>query len=120
MNALQALGLFSRDAVPGLSEKSINEEPSAHPDLAVNASDRQVNAARLQGFAPREHVLIDAVNKRAVQIEDEGGRSRVVHVPGSHRFPRFTELFLLSVDHVDAAPADNQLRICPLRAAARE
>jgi hypothetical protein len=37
----------------------------------VNAPDGQLDALALQGFLPREDVLVDAVDKRAVEIEHE-------------------------------------------------
>src|SRR5271163_4860441 len=37
----------------------------------MDAPDRQVDPLRVQCFLPREYVLIDAVDQRAVEIEQE-------------------------------------------------
>ncbi len=57
----------------GLAEQLMGEEAAAHPDLAMNAPDRQRDALRVERFLPGEHVLVDAVDERAVEVEQEDG-----------------------------------------------
>src|SRR4051812_33330655 len=62
-----------------------SEQPSAHPDLAVNAPHRQLEPFLAQSEVPGAHVIIDAVDERAVEIEQEGD-SRT-HVRPNRRPP---------------------------------
>src|SRR5204863_8568858 len=45
-------------------------------DAAVDAPDRQLDAAGFHRLPPGEHVLVDAIDERAVEIEQECRRSR--------------------------------------------
>ena len=69
---------FRRPAVP-FPATGVEHEAPAHADLTVNAPDRQFDAGRLRRFAPGQHMLVDAVDQGAVQIEEEGHR---VGLPG--------------------------------------
>src|SRR3546814_7449553 len=55
-----------------LAQQLIGEQPAAHPDLAMDAQDRERDIRRSQRLVPREHVLIHAVDQRPVEIEEEG------------------------------------------------
>src|SRR5690606_26927460 len=61
---------------PGLAQQHVREQAARHADLAVYAPDGQVDAVAAQRLAPREHMLVHAVDQRAVEIEDEGGLAR--------------------------------------------
>jgi hypothetical protein len=39
----------------------------------MDAPDRQIDLLRVQGLLPGQHVLIEAVDERAVEIEQENG-----------------------------------------------
>src|SRR3954451_24135778 len=51
----------------------------------MHAPDREVNAFMLERFVPREHVLIDAIDERAVEIEEERLSGHAVMMAGSER-----------------------------------
>ena len=57
----------------GLAEEHVREQPAAHADAAMNAPDRELDALRPQRLVPGEHVLVHAVDERAVEVEEEGG-----------------------------------------------
>ena len=56
----------------GLAQQRAREQAAAHADAAVDAPHRELDAGLLQRLVPRQHVLIDAVDQRAVEIEDQG------------------------------------------------
>jgi hypothetical protein len=62
------------DRLAGLAQQRPHEQPAAHPDAPVDAPHRQLDPARLQRFLPGQHVLVDAVDQGAVEVEHE-------HVP---------------------------------------
>src|SRR6266478_1142368 len=64
--------VFLAQLMPGLTRQTIGQESTAHPDAPVDAPDRQLDAGQLERLVPRDGVLIDAVNERAVQVEEEG------------------------------------------------
>src|SRR5215831_2075094 len=80
---LDAIGI---DGEPRLTQQDVGEQAAAHADLAVDAPYRKRDAFDLQRLAPRQHVLIDAVNERAVEVEQKRrfGASHLVL-----RFPNF-------------------------------
>ena len=59
-------------ALPGLPQQRGHEQPAAHPDPPVDPPHRQVDADPRQRRAPRDDVLVDAVDQRPVQVEEEG------------------------------------------------
>src|SRR5215213_8051392 len=77
---MYALSLFRRNSVSRLARQRVDEETAAHADLAMNAPHGQMNSAGFQRLAPRQHVLINAVDKCPIKIEEEGlsGNSRAV------------------------------------------
>jgi hypothetical protein len=71
---------------PQLAPQRGHEEPAAHADAPVDLPHGEVDAHRLERLAPRDHVLVHAVDQCAVEIEQEGGLRRgrqVVHDPRS-------------------------------------
>jgi len=56
-----------------LADQGTQKQAAAHPDPAVDAPDREVDAGRRKRLFPGEHVLVDAVQQRAVEVEEHGG-----------------------------------------------
>ena len=71
-------GLVQRAS--GLAQQRAREQAAAHADAPVDAPHRELDTSLLQRLVPRQHVLIDAVDQRAVEIEDQG-RCRHVSLP---------------------------------------
>jgi hypothetical protein len=69
MEAPQPFDPRGIDMVTGLAQQHAAEQAAAHPDLAMDAPNREVDPLRCQRFAPGQHVLIDGVDQRAVEIE---------------------------------------------------
>jgi hypothetical protein len=74
VDQLNALRILPRDWPSRFRSQGVEHQAPAHADLAVNAPDRQFDAGRLRRFAPGQHMLVDAVDQGAVQIEEEGQR----------------------------------------------
>jgi hypothetical protein len=66
--ALNPLGI---NMISGLAQEHAAEQATAHSDLAVDSPDRKIDPFRRQRFAPCQHVLVDAIDKRTVEIEQE-------------------------------------------------
>jgi hypothetical protein len=69
---MYSLGLFGGKSASRLASQSVDEKAAAHSDLTMNAPHGELNSAGLERFAPREYVLIDAIDQRSVQIEKKG------------------------------------------------
>ena len=69
---MYALSLFRRKLMTRLARQRVDEETSAHADLTMNAPHGQMDSAGFQRLAPGEHVLINAVDECAIEIEEEG------------------------------------------------
>jgi hypothetical protein len=65
---LPALGI---DVKARFAQKHVGKQAAAHADLAMNAPDRDVDPLDVKRFAPCQHVLIDTVDQRAVEVEHE-------------------------------------------------
>lgn len=50
----------------------MGKQSAAHTDLAMDAPDGQFNSFGVESLLPGKDVLVDAVDKRAVEIEEEG------------------------------------------------
>ena len=57
----------------GFADELVGEQTAAHADLAMNAPDRKLDALAVERILPGEHMLIDAVDQRAVEVEQEDG-----------------------------------------------
>src|SRR5215213_2755244 len=68
---MYALSLFCRNVVARLARQRVHEETAAHANLSMNAPHGQMNSASLERLAPREHVLIDAVDECSIKIEEK-------------------------------------------------
>jgi hypothetical protein len=73
MTGVQTGDLIRRKLVPGFMEQCIEEQASAHPDATMDFPDGKRYARFLERFSPGNDVLIDAVDQRAVEIEQKGG-----------------------------------------------
>jgi hypothetical protein len=51
----------------------MGEQAAAHADLAMDAPYGQFDSLLIECLLPGEDVLIDAVDQRAVEVEQEGG-----------------------------------------------
>jgi hypothetical protein len=71
------------DRPPGLAQQRAGEQAAAHADAPVDPPHRQLDPGDLQRLLPGEHVLVDAVDQRAVQVEHE-------HRPVVHGLPDAT------------------------------
>jgi hypothetical protein len=66
---LPALGI---DVKARFAQKHVGKQTAAHADLAMNAPDRDVDPFDSQALrAMPATVLIDTVDKRAVEVEQE-------------------------------------------------
>ena len=54
-----------------LAEERVHEQAAAHADPAMDAPHGELNSGLFQSFPPRQHMLIDAVDQRAVKIEQK-------------------------------------------------
>ncbi len=54
-----------------LTQQHVDEQAAAHADPAMHAPDRQRDPLGLERLVPREHVLVDTIDERAVEIEQE-------------------------------------------------
>ena len=57
----------------GFPYELVGEQAAAHADLAMDAPHREVDALAVERLFPGQHVLIDAVHERAVEIEQKRG-----------------------------------------------
>jgi hypothetical protein len=67
----QPFDTFDVDVEPGFSQQLIGKQAAAHADLAMDAPDRELDALGVECLLPRQHVLIDAVDQRSVEIEEK-------------------------------------------------
>src|SRR5712692_2339152 len=72
---LESCILLSGYSVAGLAQEGIHEETSAHPDPTVDSPYGELDPCLLQGFAPGQNVLVDAIHQRTVEIKQEGQRA---------------------------------------------
>jgi hypothetical protein len=73
MQVLQSLRIFLAEHSSGFALQRGKDQPITHANAAVNAPGGKFDVHFVQGFAPCEHVLIDAVDQSAVEIEQERG-----------------------------------------------
>src|SRR6185503_627062 len=74
----QAIDRFLVDLPADLAEELVREQTAAHPDLPVDSPDGQLDAFLAQCQMPGADMVIDAVDERPVEVEEE---CRI------HRFP---------------------------------
>ncbi len=73
MVAPQQIDAVGADFHPGFAQELVGEQPTAHADLAVDAPDGQRDPLAVERILPGEYVLVDAIDQRAVEIEEEHG-----------------------------------------------
>ena len=73
MHATQTLAARGVDLVAALAQEDVRHQATAHADLAMDAPDRERDAFAFERFLPGEHMLIDAVDERAIEIEKKCG-----------------------------------------------
>src|SRR4029450_8342044 len=54
-----------------LAQQHIGEKAAGHADAAMDTPDRKLDALGHEGVMPGKHVIIDAVDERAIEIEQE-------------------------------------------------
>jgi hypothetical protein len=69
MSTLQFLDETGADLGSGLAQQRIDQQSATHADPAMNSPDRELDPHLLEGFTPRQHVLVDAVDEGPVEIE---------------------------------------------------
>ena len=56
---------------PVSAQEGVREQAAAHPDLAVDPPDGQVDPGAVERDPPRQDVLVHAVDERPVEVEEE-------------------------------------------------
>ena len=75
---LQSVDLVTFKRAPDFARDGPGEQPAAHPDPAVDAPAVDRHARLSQRLLPGEHVGIDGVDERPVEIEDERAHGDIV------------------------------------------
>ena len=57
--------------VPRFMKERVDEQSSAHANAPVNAPDGKGDPSLLESFPPGKHVLVDTIDERAVEVEEE-------------------------------------------------
>jgi hypothetical protein len=71
---LQEPGRFlGCDGVARLAQDGIGHEAAAHADATVDRPHGELDANAGHRLMPGKDVLVDAVHKRSVQVEQKGG-----------------------------------------------
>jgi hypothetical protein len=76
MQPHEPAGFLSTYHVAGLTQNGVRHQSPAHADAAVNGPHCQLDPHPRHRLAPREHMLIHAVDQRPVEIEQERRPSR--------------------------------------------
>ncbi len=56
-----------------LTQQLIREQTAAHAYLTVDPPNREGDPLRVECLLPRQHMLVDAVDQRAVKVKNECG-----------------------------------------------
>ena len=73
MQMAQALEPIIAEVRSGFAFELIGEQAAAHADLAMDAPDGDIDALGVEGLLPGQHVLVDAVDQRPVEVEQKDG-----------------------------------------------
>ena len=73
MQMAQPLEAVFAEIDSGFATELVGEEAAAHADLAMDAPDGEVDALAVESLLPGEHMLVDAVDERSVEIEQKHG-----------------------------------------------
>jgi hypothetical protein len=71
VNLLHSRSLFGVERMADFPAERIHEQAAAHSDSPMNAPSRELDPGLFERFLPGKHVLIDAVDQSAIQVEDE-------------------------------------------------
>src|SRR5215470_6890408 len=82
---MNALGFLGRNFASNFARQRVDEESTTHANLTMNSPDGEMNSAGLERLAPGEHVLVNAVDECAVEIEK---KSRSVGAVTAHDLPQ--------------------------------
>src|SRR5260370_706894 len=74
------LRLLRAELLASLPQHRVDDQAATHPDPPVDPPDGQLHAGLSKDLVPGEHVLIDAVDKRPIQVEEQC-RHRFRHRP---------------------------------------
>jgi hypothetical protein len=69
VSTLQLLDKPGADLGSGLAKQRVDQQSATHADPAMNSPDGEPDPHLLKGFTPCQHVLVDAVDERPVEIE---------------------------------------------------
>jgi hypothetical protein len=69
---LQSFSFVTRDSVSRFAEQCVDKKSATHPDLTMNSPNGKTDTTGLQSFTPSENVLVNAVDKRAIEIKQKG------------------------------------------------
>src|ERR1700722_19610038 len=75
MRSLKLLCLLRGYRAPGLSQQRVDQQAPAHADAAMNSPNGERNATGLQSFPPCQHMLVNTVHQRTVQIKEKSRRA---------------------------------------------
>src|SRR6266704_4197608 len=73
MKFLQASDFFCVQLPSRFAKKCMHDQAAAHANAAMNVPVRKMNILCFERLPPGQHVLVDAVNQRAIQIKQKCG-----------------------------------------------
>jgi hypothetical protein len=68
-----------------LAAKGLHKQASAHSDAAMDAPHGERKTHFLESFMPRQYMLVNTINERAVQVEKERRHGRIMRKILLHR-----------------------------------
>ncbi len=74
MELLQVRGLFARGIEPGFAQPERSRTGRRSCRCADECATRRDGCRFLQRLAPGQHMLVNAIHQRAIEIEEKGGR----------------------------------------------
>ena len=86
-----------------LSPQLVNEEPAAHPDLSMDPPDRKLEPFLAEREVPGADMVIDAVDERSIEVEQEGDGGAHSNDPFQHPVGERIERFAFCVGGGPAA-----------------
>ena len=63
--------------------------------------DRQLEASRLSRFAPSEHVLIDTIDERPVEVEEKGQGIRIGRTCHGDQLSNFASIVIVVLSNLE-------------------
>ena len=102
---------FGSHWMADLAPKGLDKQASAHSDAAMDTPHSKRKAHLLESFMPRQYMLVNAVNQRAVQVEKERGHGRIMRSIRRHLTTLHTGPFGHTV-YLDSTPRPVDLCTC--------